>query len=148
MTTLAIIIALAPLAGPAAALAGARARASAVAQAVGAAVALGCAIALLTALAGARPLQGWDGFLYADSLSGFFLLTVAGVTLLAALGSISYIAASRLSASRLTSTRRAANGIASPLITRVSAARIHSSALWKATAEVPAANASTTDCAP
>ena len=93
MTTLAIIIALAPLAGPAAALAGARARASAVAQAVGAAVALGCAIALLTALAGARPLQGWDGFLYADSLSGFFLLTVAGVTLLAALGSISYIAA-------------------------------------------------------
>ena len=93
MTTLAILTALAPLTGPAAALAGARARASAVAQAVGAAVALGCAIALLTALAGARPLQGWDGFLYADSLSGFFLLTVAGVTLLAALGSISYIAA-------------------------------------------------------
>jgi hydrogenase-4 component F len=93
MTTLAILIALAPLAGPAVALVGARARASAVAQAVGAAVALGCAIALLTALAGARPLQGWDGFLYADSLSGFFLLTVAGVTLLAALGSIPYIAA-------------------------------------------------------
>ena len=93
MTVLAILIVLAPLAGPATALAGARARASAVAQAVGAAVALGCAIALLTQLAGARPLQGWDGFLYADSLSGFFLLTVAGVTLLAALGSISYIAA-------------------------------------------------------
>jgi len=93
MITLAILTALAPLAGPAAALAGARARASAVAQAVGAVVALGCAIALLTALAGARPLQGWDGFLYADSLSGFFLLTVAGVTLLAALGSISYVAA-------------------------------------------------------
>jgi hydrogenase-4 component F len=93
MTTLAILTVLAPLAGPAAALAGARARASAAAQAVGAAVALGCAITLLTGLAGARPLQGWDGFLYADSLSGFFLLTVAGVTLLAALGSISYIAA-------------------------------------------------------
>ena len=93
MTTLAILTVLAPLAGPAAALAGARARASAVAQAVGAAVALGCAITLLTELASARPLQGWDDFLYADSLSGFFLLTVAGVTLLAALGSISYIAA-------------------------------------------------------
>jgi len=93
MTTLAILTALAPLAGPAAALAGARARASAAAEAVGAAVALGCAIALLTSLVGARPLHGWDGFLYADSLSGFFLLTVAGVTLLAALGSVSYIAA-------------------------------------------------------
>jgi hydrogenase-4 component F len=93
MTALAILTILAPLSGPAAALAGARARASAVAQAVGAAVALGSAITLLTELAGARPLQRWDGFLYADSLSGFFLLTVAGVTLLAALGSISYIAA-------------------------------------------------------
>jgi len=93
MTTLAILTVLAPLVGPAVALAGVRARASALAQAGGAAVALGCAIALLTTLAGGRPLQGWDGFLYADSLSGFFLLTVAGVTLLAALGSISYIAA-------------------------------------------------------
>ncbi|HEX4088987.1 MAG TPA: proton-conducting transporter membrane subunit [Trebonia sp.] len=93
MTALAILTVLAPLAGPAVALAGARARASSMALAVGAAVALGCAIALLTELAGGRPLQGWDGFLYADSLSGFFLLTVAGVTLLAALGSVAYIAA-------------------------------------------------------
>jgi hydrogenase-4 component F len=93
MTVLAILTVLAPLVGPAVALAGARARASAVAQAAGAAVALGAAIALLTELAGGRPLQGWDGFLYADSLSGFFLLTVAGVTLLAALGSVSYISA-------------------------------------------------------
>ena len=44
-------------------------------------------------LNGGRPLQGWDGFLYADPLSGFFLLTVSGVTLLAALGSVSYIGA-------------------------------------------------------
>ena len=44
-------------------------------------------------LNGGRPLQGWDGFLYVDSLSGFFLLTVSGVTLLAALGSVSYIGA-------------------------------------------------------
>jgi hydrogenase-4 component F len=93
MTALAIVIALAPLAGPAAALAGARARTAGAVQATGAAAALGCAIALLAALNGHSPLRGWDGFLYADSLSGFFLLTVSGVTLLAALGSVSYIAA-------------------------------------------------------
>ena len=58
------------------------------------------------------------------------------------------IAASRFSASRVTSSRRAATGIAMPLIARVSAARIHSSALWKATAAVAAANDSTTDWAP
>lgn len=93
MTVLAIVIALAPLAGPAAALAGARARPTGVAQAAGAAVALGCSIALLALLNGGPPLQGWDGFLYADPLSGFFLLTVSAVTLLAAAGSISYIRA-------------------------------------------------------
>ena len=38
-------------------------------------------------------MQALAGFLYDDPLSGFFLLTVAGVTLLAALGSISYIGA-------------------------------------------------------
>jgi len=93
MTALAIVIALAPLAGSAAALAGMRARQAGMAQAAGAAAALGCAIALLTRLDGRPPLEGWDGFLYADPLSGFFLLTVSGVTLLAALGSISYIGA-------------------------------------------------------
>jgi len=93
MTALAVACALAPLAGPAAALCGARARLAGAAQAAGAAAALGCAIALLTTLSGGRPLQGWDGFLYADPLSGFFLLTVAAVTLLASLGSVSYIGA-------------------------------------------------------
>jgi len=93
MTALAILIVLAPLAGPAAALAGARARLAALSQAAGAAVALGCAVALLARLDGHPPLQAWDGFLYVDPLSGFFLLTVAGVTLLAALGSVSYITA-------------------------------------------------------
>jgi len=93
MTALAIAIVLAPLAGPAAALAGARARLAGLAQAAGAAAAFGCSVALLTLLNGGPPLQGWDGFLYADPLSGFFLLTVSGVTLLAAVGSISYISA-------------------------------------------------------
>ncbi len=93
MTALAIVIALGPLAGPAAALAGARARLSAVTLSAGAAASLACAIALLASLDGGRVLDGWDGFLYADSLSGFFLLTVSVVTLLASVGSISYIGA-------------------------------------------------------
>jgi hydrogenase-4 component F len=93
MTALALLAALTPLAGLAAALAGARARAAAAVQAVGAAAALGCAIALLVMLNARPPLEGFAGFLYVDPLSGFFLLTVSGVTLLAALGSGPYIAA-------------------------------------------------------
>ena len=93
MTALAILVALSPLTGPAAAIAGARARLAAAAQAAGAAIALGCSLALLVMLDGRAPLFGWDGFLYVDSLGGFFLMTVAGVTLLAAVGSIGYIAA-------------------------------------------------------
>jgi hydrogenase-4 component F len=93
MTALAILIALGPLTGPVAAIAGARARLAAAAQAAGAAIALGCSLALLVMLDGRAPLFGWDGFLYVDSLGGFFLMTVAGVTLLAAVGSIGYIAA-------------------------------------------------------
>jgi hydrogenase-4 component F len=93
MTALAILIALSPLTGSAAALAGARARLAGAAQAAGAAAALGCALALLVILDGHAPLLAWDGFLDVDSLGGFFMMTVAAVTLLASLGSISYIAA-------------------------------------------------------
>jgi hydrogenase-4 component F len=93
MTALAILVAVCPLAGPAAALAGARARLAGTAQAAGAAAALGCALALLVTLDGRAPLQAWEGFLYVDSLGGFFAMTVAGVTLLAALGSLGYVPA-------------------------------------------------------
>jgi hydrogenase-4 component F len=93
MTALAILIALSPLTGSAAALAGARARLAGAAQGAGAAVALACSLALLVILDGHAPLFAWDGFLDVDSLGGFFLMTVAGVTLLASVGSISYIAA-------------------------------------------------------
>ena len=93
MTALAILIALGPLTGPAAAIAGARARLAAAAQAAGAAIALGCSLALLVMLDGRAPLFGWDGFLYVDSLGGFFMMTVAAVTLLAALGSAGYVTA-------------------------------------------------------
>jgi hydrogenase-4 component F len=93
MIALPILIALSPLAGVAAALAGARARLAGIAQAGGALTALGCSLALLVLLNGHAPLEAWDGFLYADPLSGFFLMTVSGVTVLAALGSISYMRA-------------------------------------------------------
>ena len=93
MTALAIIVALGPLAGSAAALAGARARWAGLAQAAGAAVAFGCSVAMLVTLDGHPPLAGWDGFLYVDTLGGFFAMTVAAVTLLAALGSVGYICA-------------------------------------------------------
>ena len=93
MTALAILIVLSPLTGPAAALAGARARLAGAAQAAGAAVALGCSLALLVTLDSHPPLAGWDGFLYVDSLGGFFMMTVAAVTLLASLGSAGYVSA-------------------------------------------------------
>ena len=93
MTALAILAALGPLTGPLAAACGARARIAGAAQAAGAALAFGCAIALQGGLLHHVPLLGWSGFLYVDSLGGFFLLTVSGVTLLAALGSVGYLAA-------------------------------------------------------
>jgi hydrogenase-4 component F len=93
MTALAILIALSPLTGSAAALAGAPARLAGAAQAAGAAAALGCSLALLGILDGHAPLVAWDGFLDVDPLGAFFLMTVAGVTLLASVDSISYIAA-------------------------------------------------------
>jgi len=93
MTALAILIVIGPLAGPAAAALRARARAAGGASAAGAVVSLVAAIALLAAQVHRAPLTGWAGFLYVDALSGFFLLTVAGVTLLAAVGSVAYLSA-------------------------------------------------------
>jgi len=93
MSALAVLIALGPLTGLAVALAGARARLAGLAQVTGALVAFGCALALLVELDGHPPLAGWDGFLYVDPLGGFFAMTVAGVTLLAALGSVGYVCA-------------------------------------------------------
>jgi len=93
MTALAILIVVGPLAGLVAALAGARARVAGSAGAAGAAVSLTAAVILLAAQLHRAPLQGAGGFLYVDPLSGFFLLTVSGVTLLAAVGSIAYVSA-------------------------------------------------------
>ncbi len=93
MTALAMLIVAGPLAGPLAAAMRTRARAAGLASVVGAVISLAAAIALLAAQLHRAPLQGWAGFLYVDSLSGFFLLTVAGVTVLAAAGSVAYLSA-------------------------------------------------------
>jgi hydrogenase-4 component F len=93
MTVLAVLIVAAPLAGPVAAALRARARVAGTASAAGGLVSLAAAIALLTMLVHHRPLSGWAGFLYVDALSGFFLITVAGVIALAAFGSIAYLSA-------------------------------------------------------
>jgi hydrogenase-4 component F len=93
MIILVILAAAGPLAGTLAAAAGARARQAGWAGAAGAGVALGSAVYLLVAQLHRAPLRGWGGFLYVDSLSCFFLLTVAGVTLLAAVGSVAYLSA-------------------------------------------------------
>jgi hydrogenase-4 component F len=91
MTALAILIALGPLAGTVAAAAGARTRPAGLATIAGTAVALAAAIAMLAGGLRHGPLRGWGGFLYVDELSGFFLLTVSGVVLLAAVGSAAYV---------------------------------------------------------
>ena len=88
-----VIMAAGPLAGTLAAVGGARARQAGWAGAAGAGLALGCAVYLLVAQLHRAPLRGWGGYLYVDSLSSFFLLTVAGVTLLAAVGSVAYLSA-------------------------------------------------------
>jgi hydrogenase-4 component F len=93
MTALAILIAACPLAGTLAAAAGAQARLAGAATIAGAAVALAAAITMLATGLRHGPLQGWGGFLYVDSLSGFFLLTVSAVVLLAAGGSAAHMAA-------------------------------------------------------
>ena len=93
MIILVILAAAGPLAGTMAAAGGARARQAGWAGAAGAGVGLGSAVYLLVAQLHRAPLRGWGGFLYLDSLSCFFLLTVAAVTLLAAVGSVAYLSA-------------------------------------------------------
>ena len=93
MIIMVILAAAGPLAGTLAAAVGARARQAGWATSAGAGIALGSAVYLLVAQLHRAPMRGWDGFLYVDSLSCFFLLTVAAVTLLAAVGSVAYLSA-------------------------------------------------------
>jgi hydrogenase-4 component F len=100
MTIVAFIVIAGPLSGAVAAAFGARARLAGWAGAAGAAVTLAAAVWLLLSQLHRPPISGLGGFLYVDSLSCFFVFTVAAVTLLAATGSIGYLAAEE-SAGRL-----------------------------------------------
>jgi hydrogenase-4 component F len=93
MIGLMIVAAAGPLTGTVAAACGARGRLAGWAASAGALVSLACAVWLLTAELHRAPLRGWSGYLYLDSLSCFFLLTVAAVTLLASVGSVAYLTA-------------------------------------------------------
>jgi hydrogenase-4 component F len=93
LTILAYLVIAGPLSGTVAAACGARARPAGWAGAVGACVALAAAIWLAVGQLHRPPLRGLGGFLYVDSLSCFFLLTVAAVTVLAAVGSVGYLSA-------------------------------------------------------
>jgi hydrogenase-4 component F len=101
MTVLALIIIAGPLAGPVAAASGAPARRAGWAGSAGACVTLAAAIWLLVGQLHRAPVRALGGFLYIDSLSCFFLFTVAAVTLLAAVGSVGYLSAEQ-AAGRLT----------------------------------------------
>ncbi len=101
MTVLAYIIIAGPLAGTVTAAGGARGRHAGWAGAAGASVTLAAAVWLLVAQLHRAPVRGLAGYLYVDSLSCFFLLTVSAVTLLAAVGSIGYLSAEE-AAGRLT----------------------------------------------
>jgi hydrogenase-4 component F len=102
LTVLAFVIIAGPLAGTVAAAFGARARPAGWSGAAGAAITFAAAVWLLIGQLHRAPLRGLGGYLYVDSLSCFFLFTVAAVTLLAAAGSVGYLAAEE-AAGRLTS---------------------------------------------
>ena len=93
MTALAILIVIGPLAGPAAAALRARARGAGVASAAGGVGSPAGGRALGGAPLHPAPGSGGGGCPGVDTLSGFFLVTVAGVTVLAAFGSIAYLSA-------------------------------------------------------
>ncbi len=93
MTIVAYVLVAGPLAGTVAAAAGARARTAGWVSAAGACVTLAAAVWLAVGQLHRAPLRGLGGFLYIDSLSCFFLLTVAVVIVLAATGSVGYVSA-------------------------------------------------------
>lgn len=93
MTAIMVLLAVFPLAGAVAGGVGARARTCGLVAIIGAVASLALAIvvAVRVVLGGAS--SNWDGFVYLDGLSAFFLVTVAIVVLLASLGSAAYLQA-------------------------------------------------------
>lgn len=93
MIALVSVLAALPLAGPAAAAAGARARGSGYAATAGALGSLVLSVLVLARVGAHGSFIGLGGFVYVDGLSAFFLLTIAIVVVLASLGSAAYIQA-------------------------------------------------------
>jgi hydrogenase-4 component F len=93
MTTLAVLIALFPLAGAVTGGLGARARVCGIVTCAGALLTLAATVVIVVREVRHGPVRAWSGFVYVDTLAGFFLLTVAVVVLLAALGSAAYVSA-------------------------------------------------------
>jgi len=91
--TLSILAWALPLLGAVVPWAGARARGTGIATAAGGAGSLAAAIALAVRIVSGHPLKLLGGFIYVDSLSAFFVATVALVVTLAGLGSYSYLRA-------------------------------------------------------
>jgi hydrogenase-4 component F len=92
LTALVLAVVLAPLLGALAVAARCRSRGAGVALIVGSLGSFGAALALAVRIAG-HSYQAWAGFLYVDSLSVFFALTISLVVILAAFGSAAYLRA-------------------------------------------------------
>lgn len=93
MSVVMLILAALPLTGTVAAVAGARARAAGYIAVAAAAGSLSLSIGLLVQLRKQHTIEALSGFVYLDSLSGFFVFTISVVVLLAALGSAAYLRA-------------------------------------------------------
>ena len=91
MTAVVLLVPALPLVAALAALTPARARGLGTALALGGAGALACAIAVAVHVGRHGPFRAFSGFLYVDSLSVFFTITIALVVTLASIGSIAYL---------------------------------------------------------
>ena len=91
MTALVLLVPALPMLAAFAPLAGLRARGLGIAVAAGGIGALACAIAVAVHVDRHGAYHAFSGFLYVDSLSTFFTITVAIVVTLASVGSIAYL---------------------------------------------------------
>ncbi len=91
MTTLVVLVPVLPLLGALAPLTPLRARGLGLVLAAGGLGGFACAVAAAVHVAGHGTFETGSGFIYVDSLSSFFMLTVALVVVLASVGSIAYL---------------------------------------------------------
>ncbi len=91
MTALVVLVPVLPLLSALVSLAPLRARGFGIALAAGGGGGLACAVAVAVHVASHGSFEAGSGFLYVDSLSSFFTLTVAVVVVLASVGSAAYL---------------------------------------------------------